>query len=470
MILAPLTPSSALPPGPPEVTISVQRRADPYTFAVGAHARDPDGRVTSIRLCVADDCWRESEVVITPLTDQVSTCVNGHADDLEIEYTFPGPGEYTISATAVGERCPGALGSDETTITQIVTVAEPPPPHQPIPCSDPGEPAPTAPGVGERTVTLAATVTQSGPQASFLAEAARAMEAAVDVINDVGGVCDRLIELRLVDDGGDERRRHQYVSNFISSDEVFALVAQDSTSAILSGMLDEAGMPSVGTPAGARAEFSSPWAWPIGAGNDAFGWIAVEEAYDADARRFAVVYDSTTRWGAETAEAVEAAVASHDDAEIATSIGIPPDRPSHSAEVATFNEACGGGACDAVIYALDARTMQTWVTGRPQRGTIRDSLHPTLFHQQAVANCAAACHACSSGPTSIPPSARRRRRPTDSAPTSVPPTRRQIARTGSPRPRTRRCSSRRARWASPASISHATRCVTSWIPPHSIWA
>ena len=382
-------PARALPPGPPAISFDAHQ-AGPLTFELIAILDDPDGDLTAAELCVEGACSSET-FDASAVPGSLDSCALGDQESLSVLHDFPSAGSFEVTVRATGGGCL-LLGSSETTEAvfelEVPEPPEPPPTHEPIVCAEPGTPTASAPGVDVETVTLAATVPMSGPEASVRGEVAAGIRAATEVINSFGGVCDRLLELRLINDGGDAQRRRQYVQALIAEDDVFAFVAQDVQGNI--DLLEEAGVPAVGTPAAARDEFDASWVWPIRAGNDAFGWISVEEAYEVGARRFAIVYEQDDPLGEETREAVQAAVASHGDAELVTQTPLPAGIPSYGEPISSFNVACGQG-CDAVIYALGPQAMLTWMAGAPRRGTIRDSAHPVMFSTDMATSCQSSC-------------------------------------------------------------------------------
>ncbi|HEX9711677.1 MAG TPA: ABC transporter substrate-binding protein [Actinomycetota bacterium] len=379
-------PSGAVPIGPPTISFDAIRTGG-STYRLIATAEDPDGQIVEMSLCAGTSCEAWSEV--SPGPGELLACVTGDQEVIEIIHTFPGPGIYEVTTRATGEGCP-LLGAREH-VEEVFTVEVPdlpdpgdPPPHQPIACADPGTPTSTAPGVDSERVTIAMTIELSDPHAREVSQGAMA---AVEVINALGGVCDRILQVLVADDGGDTQERRGYVRFF--EERAFALVGQEVQGVITD--IEEAGMPAVGSYATSRDEFPTTWIWPIRAGNDSFGRIAVEHTYGQAARRFGVVYDTTTPIGTETRDAVEAAIAEHDDAVLVASIGVQPFRPSYSAEIQALNTACDG-ACDTVLYAIEEETLITWMAGRPQRARIDDILHPTLFGERVAGNCGSPCH------------------------------------------------------------------------------
>ena len=104
-------------------------------------------------------------------------------------------------------------------------------------------------GVTGDRIKLAATVVKSGIGASFLKEVPIALEAVVNKVNREGGVCGRLLDLKMVDDGWDAARGQQFIRNFIS-EGVFALAVSPSSegldAAIRNGDIARAGIPVVG--------------------------------------------------------------------------------------------------------------------------------------------------------------------------------------------------------------------------------
>lgn len=384
-LMAPV-PAGALPSAEPTLVLEARRIGFTLTYDLILEARDRDGAIRSLSVCVEEACAR-SERASSPAGD-IAACLAGDSATVGLRHTFSAPGTFTATLSAQSGGCP-VVGADQAVVEhEQIVVPDPPPPHDPIVCAEPGTPAATDVGVHEDRVVVGTIATMSGAGASFKGGAAAGMHAAVRAINSMGGVCDRLIDLRIVDDGDSRARGEEAARTMIESGEVFALLGVPA-----GGIVDEleaSGMPDVGTFGDSVEEFASALVWPTGPGNHAFGWIAVDEAYEQGARTFAVVYDGSEPRGTETRDAVADAVASYEGASISTSVELMPARASYSAEVTTYNTACSNG-CDAVIIALAPPTYRTWAASRPRPAQIRTSLHPDLMHSQTAATCGAAC-------------------------------------------------------------------------------
>jgi hypothetical protein len=69
-------------------------------------------------------------------------------------------------------------------------------------------------GVNASKVRLASTVVQSGAGASFLSDSPNGMQAISRKFNRLSGVCGRLFDLTLVDDGWDSQRGLNFIKSF----------------------------------------------------------------------------------------------------------------------------------------------------------------------------------------------------------------------------------------------------------------
>lgn len=255
---------------------------------------------------------------------------------------------------------------------------------------------PTAPGVTGDRIRLASTVVKSGPGASFLSDSPFGMEALVRKVNSQGGICGRLIDLKLVDDGWDAARGLGYIKTFIA-EKVFALAVVPSseglTAAIEAGEIDKAKIPVVGTDGMLRQQYQSPWVWPVATATVSTMRIMAKHGYDKGSRCFGIVYDTRYRFGSEGADAFRSYVKKLSGAKMCADVGIFPARASYSSEIQRFNSACdGAGGCDFVALLLEPATALTWIAGRPRFGSKMTSGAQTLFNEQFASNCGKPCN------------------------------------------------------------------------------
>lgn len=307
-----MAPAGAVPSGPPSITLDYGRQSG-LTYSLAAQASDSDGDVTRIEMCVEEECTEE-RFAVSEGADSLVTCLSGDTETLARIYAFPSAGVFEVTVRATGRGCP-LVGSPEITTRtfEVEVEALPEPPvREPIPCVDEGPLRTSDRGVDETSVTLGIVTSFLGREAASRGAIYDGVEAARLAINGSGGVCGRQLQLLVVDDGGDNARRQHLLRNMIDADDIFGIVATRMDDVLVD--LEDAEVPAIGTPAEVRTEFDNPWAWSISPGNEAFGWIAVEDAYADGARSFALVYDGENAFGLETREAFAAAVASHPDA------------------------------------------------------------------------------------------------------------------------------------------------------------
>jgi len=249
-------------------------------------------------------------------------------------------------------------------------------------------------GVSATTINLASTVVQSGPGSSFLGESPIGMQAVVRKVNAAGGICGRLINLTLRDDGWDAQRGLAFLKAFISEEKYFAFPVVPSseglTAAIEAGVISSAGMPVVGSDGMLRQQYQNPWVWPVATATESTMRIMARYGYQKGARCFGIVWDKFYRFGREGAEAFRDYVSSLSGARLCADVGILPAQASYSSEIQRFNSACGG-ECEFVAMLLEPQTALTWVNGRPQFGTKMTSGAQTLFNEQFAANCGKPC-------------------------------------------------------------------------------
>jgi len=260
---------------------------------------------------------------------------------------------------------------------------------------------PVSPGVEPTAIRIASTVTLDGPGAALLDQAPVGMRAIINKVNRSGGICGRRVELTTVNDSWDRDRGHTILRRFIEED-YFALVglpASDGLVAALElGEIDAAGIPVVGTPGMADAEFGSSWVWPVGTSTSAMMRIVAEHASVRGAWRFAVVRDAVHQFAHDGVAALRAQVARRGGL-MATEILIDPADSDLADEADKFELACGRFAsrCDAVVLLLHPPTALAWraanphgTAGRARPGGLTYGAQ-TLFTDRFAGACARWC-------------------------------------------------------------------------------
>lgn len=279
-------------------------------------------------------------------------------------------------------------------------------------------------GVTATSIKLGATVVRSGIGSAFLGGAPTAMKAMVNRVNSAGGVCGRLLNLNMIDDGWDAQRGVLALRSLIDSG-VFALAVSPSSegvnSLITSGDLDRKGVPLVGADGLVKSEYKDQWVWPVAASTVSTMHIMVQEAVKRGAKTFGIVYEKDYKFGVEGAFGFNAAVKRATGKEVPgfdsnlstckkTFCGILSGQPSYS-EVQDFNSACNevnndsgynpgpnpaGGSlpsCDFVALLLEPKTALTWLTkngGAAPRG--RTMGPQPLFSADFAKECDSTCN------------------------------------------------------------------------------
>jgi ABC-type branched-subunit amino acid transport system substrate-binding protein len=219
------------------------------------------------------------------------------------------------------------------------------------------------------------------------------MQAVVQKVNRAGGICGRILELRLVDDGWRADLGQSYIQNFIK-EGYFALAVVPSseglTAAITAGDIAKARIPVVGTDGMLIQQYRSPWVWPVATATVSTMRVMAKHGYARGARSFAIVYDRFYKFGKEGADAFRRSVERLSGAKVKAFVGIQPGQASYSAEIQQFNGACRSG-CDFVALLLEPATAETWIAGRPAFGTKITSGAQTLFNERFAKNCGAPC-------------------------------------------------------------------------------
>lgn len=248
-------------------------------------------------------------------------------------------------------------------------------------------------GVTGTRIRLASTMVQSGIGASFLGQSPIGMQAVVQKVNRAGGICGRILELRLVDDGWRADLGQSFIQNFIK-EGYFALPVVPSseglTAAITAGDIAKGRMPVIGTDGMLIQQYQSPWVWPVATATVSTMRIMAKHGYAKGARSFAIVYDRFYKFGKEGSDAFKRYVERLPGARLKAFVGIQPGQASYSAEIQQFNGACKDG-CDFVAMLLEPATAETWIAGRPRFGTQITSGAQTLFNERFAKNCGAPC-------------------------------------------------------------------------------
>lgn len=254
-------------------------------------------------------------------------------------------------------------------------------------------------GVSATRIRLATTAVLDGPAKSLLQLAPTGMKAVIDKVNRAGGICGRLLDLTVINDGFNARLGQQYIRNFTKGDYFGLAVvpsAEGLSAAIATKDVARAGIPVVGTDGMRIEQYREPWVWPVGTATVSTMRIMAEYGYrQRGARTFAIVWDSKYKFGIEGAEAFRRQVRSL-GGRILADVPLDPEQPSYASEVAEFNNRCKDGACDMVALLLLPDAAEKWLARQPERGTRYTAGAQTLFTNQFAQSCVRAagtlCH------------------------------------------------------------------------------
>jgi len=239
----------------------------------------------------------------------------------------------------------------------------------------------TAPGVTASALNVASTIVTDGVGAGFLGEAQDGMQVAIDQKNQAGGVCGRRIALHTVNSSWDSQKGQQYIDNFISSGNTFALVGQPDSqgldAAITSGLIDRAQIPVVGTDGLLKSQYGNGWVWPVGVSTVSNMHIIVQYAHDhlgaTSPNDYGIVFDTVYKFGAEGAKAFDAEVKRVTGSDVggysaasdqcnSRYCGVASDKTDYSTEITQFNQGCNP-ACKVVVLLLEPQPAEAWMKG-----------------------------------------------------------------------------------------------------------
>lgn len=281
-------------------------------------------------------------------------------------------------------------------------------------------------GVTANEVKLGATMVKSGVGKSFLAGAPVAMRAVVDRVNRAGGVCGRLLRLKLIDDGWEPGRGVTYLRSLID-EGVFALPVSPSSEGvnqlITAGDLRTGRVPLVGADGMVKSMYTDPWVWPVATSTVSTMHIIVQDAYRRGARTFGVVFAKDYRFGVEGAVAFNTAVRKVTGAAVpgfnpglgtcdGTFCGILSGQGQYGTEAEKFKSNCQknhasaawghNGApgslpsCDVVAMLLEPKTALQWLQSggpHPQGGAQETRMMgpQPLFNADFAKSCGDKC-------------------------------------------------------------------------------
>lgn len=256
-------------------------------------------------------------------------------------------------------------------------------------------------GVSANRIKLAATNVRSGTGSSFLGSSYIGLQAVVSRVNAAGGICGRLLDLRLVDDGWDAARGGTFIANF-AKDDYFALPVVPSseglTEAITNKTIDNAGIPVIGTDGMLKEQYNDPWVWPVATSTVSTIRVMTKYAADNGAKSFGIIYDTKYKFGIEGAAAFKTYVKALTGNDPKAYVGIEPGKGSYGGEAQQFNDQCGAGGCDFVAMLLTPETAITYIASQTDDNGVKQGFGKMmtggaqpLFNERFARDCGRPC-------------------------------------------------------------------------------
>lgn len=171
-----------------------------------------------------------------------------------------------------------------------------------------GAPAPGAPagaetggatdvGVSATSIKLGHIGIYSGPVGSFGQHLSFACRAALQAVNDTGGVHGRKYDVLVRDDGWDATKGSNAVRDLVERQKVFGIACSQSvpTNDAVTPYLDQQKTPNVGTDGWGEAQYAGQWSFPVGAsGVNQAQNLAAYQADKQGAKTVGVLYWNNT--------------------------------------------------------------------------------------------------------------------------------------------------------------------------------
>jgi ABC-type branched-subunit amino acid transport system substrate-binding protein len=208
------------------------------------------------------------------------------------------------------------------------------------------------------------------------------MRAAINQVNQAGGICGRHITMESVNDGWDGPTGNQYINGYINKGDVFALVGEPDSegldAAVKAGSIDRARIPVVGTDGMLASQYNDPWVWPVAASTVTNMHVIAQYAQTRfHAKRVGIVYDSVYKFGKEGARAFAQELQRETGGTLGMDLskgcaggfcGVSPSSTDYSSPIHDLNSYCSTQAgapkqCDVVVMLLEPQPMETWMKG-----------------------------------------------------------------------------------------------------------
>jgi ABC-type branched-subunit amino acid transport system substrate-binding protein len=258
-------------------------------------------------------------------------------------------------------------------------------------CDRSGNGGATDKGVSANRIRLATTAVLDGQAKTLLEDSPKAMKAVVDKVNRAGGICGRLLDLRVVNDSFQANLGLSSIRSFID-EGYFALPVVPSAeglgSAILNGEISKAKLPVVGTDGMRKEQYAEPYVWPVASATvTAMRTMAKYGFTKRGAKKFAIVYDVKYKFGVEGRDAFKSQVQALGGTMVpGGEIGLNPDDNSYASTINEFNTKCKG-TCDMVALLLLPETAKKWLQGGATFGTMYTAGAQTLFTDRFAQDC-----------------------------------------------------------------------------------
>jgi branched-chain amino acid transport system substrate-binding protein len=247
-------------------------------------------------------------------------------------------------------------------------------------------------GVTSTRINLATTAVLDGPARTLLEDSPKAMKAVLDKVNRAGGICGRLLDLRVVNDSFQADIGLRSIRSFID-EGYFALPVVPSAeglgSAIINGEIAKAKIPVIGTDGMRKEQYNEPHVWPVASATVTAMRVMAKYAYTKrGVKSFAIVYDEKYKFGVEGKEAFEAQVKALGGTLVpGATIGLNPDDNSYASTINDFNTKCKDGKCDMVALLLLPETAKKWLQGGATFGARYTAGAQTLFTDRFAQDC-----------------------------------------------------------------------------------
>lgn len=268
-------------------------------------------------------------------------------------------------------------------------------------CSSSGNGGVTDVGVTAKSIKLASTIVNSGVGQSFLGPVQYGMQAVVNRINRAGGICGRILNLTLVDDGWDAVRGCNDIQSFINDSKVFALPVVPSSEGLKqcidSGVIRQAGVPVIGSDGMLfdqyQASGNADWVWPVAASTLSTMHIMVlDAAKNHAAKTFCLVYDNLYHFGKEGKDAFDGEVQRLGGKDVFDE-GLDPNSGDYSTDVQNWNNNCSN--VDFVGMLLEPDEAARWLGDNPSLNTPKGKAGVAgaqpMFSSTLTSNCGDIC-------------------------------------------------------------------------------